>query len=153
MISYASGRSLGFVSQSKDDDEGVHPKHRKEPDAKNVGHCFPLKPTVNNHGGSVNWKLAREGTPGVLFRIFSASPVYRRRLTVESLCPLRVTSGHTEKLRAMSVLLPTTDIRQRVEHVGFVAISRHVPFRDANHQRRSWPMELTDVSQKKLARN
>ena len=55
---------IGCVSQGKDDDEGVHPKHRKEPDVKNVGHCFPPKPTVNNHGGSVNWKLAREGMPG-----------------------------------------------------------------------------------------
>ena len=52
------------VSEGKDDDEGVHPKHRKEPNVNNVGHCFLLKPTVNNRGGSVNWKLAREGTPG-----------------------------------------------------------------------------------------
>ena len=84
---------IGCVSQGKDDDEGVHPKHHKEPDVKNVGHWFPLKPTVNNHGGSVNWKLAREGMPGCyLFRIFSASPVCRRRLNVESLCPLWVIS-------------------------------------------------------------
>jgi hypothetical protein len=34
---------IGCVSQGKDDDEGVHPKHREEPDVKNVGHCFPHK--------------------------------------------------------------------------------------------------------------
>ena len=45
---------IDCVSQGKDDDEGVHPKHRKELNVKNVGHFFPLKPTVNNHGASVN---------------------------------------------------------------------------------------------------
>ena len=55
---------IGCVSQGKDDDEGVHPKHRKEPDVKNVGHSFPLKPTVNNDGGLVNWQLVRERMPG-----------------------------------------------------------------------------------------
>jgi hypothetical protein len=32
---------IGRMSQGEDDDEGVHPKHRKEPDVKNVGHLFP----------------------------------------------------------------------------------------------------------------
>jgi hypothetical protein len=32
---------IGGMSQGKDDNEGVHPKHRKEPDVKNVGHLFP----------------------------------------------------------------------------------------------------------------
>ena len=38
---------LDCVSHGKHDDEGVHPKHRKEQNVKNVGHFFPLKPTVN----------------------------------------------------------------------------------------------------------
>jgi len=33
---------LDCVSQGKDDNEGVHPKHRKDPDVKNVGHRFPI---------------------------------------------------------------------------------------------------------------
>ena len=52
---------IDCVSQGKNDDERIHRERRKEPNVKNVGHSFPLKPTVNNHGGSVNWKLVREG--------------------------------------------------------------------------------------------
>jgi hypothetical protein len=37
---------IDCVSQGKDDDEGVHPEHRKEPDVKNVGHCF--RPQANS---------------------------------------------------------------------------------------------------------
>jgi hypothetical protein len=32
---------INCVSQGKDYDEGVHPKRRKEPDVKNVGHFSP----------------------------------------------------------------------------------------------------------------
>jgi hypothetical protein len=56
------------VSQDENDDDRIHPEHRKEPNVKNVAHSFPLKPTVNNHGGLVNWKLARESNGPLVTR-------------------------------------------------------------------------------------
>src|SRR5262245_48371102 len=47
------------VSQGNGDDKNIHPSRRTEPDIKNVGHSFPA-PTINNHGGKVNWRLAYE---------------------------------------------------------------------------------------------
>ena len=34
---------LDSVSQAKDDDEGAHPQHRKEPNVKKVSHSFPAR--------------------------------------------------------------------------------------------------------------
>ena len=32
---------VNCVNQGNDDDKGVHPSHRNEPDVKDVGHSFP----------------------------------------------------------------------------------------------------------------